>query len=88
MSGVLEVKGSSMEIDTVELTCNEVEHGTDFTPIDLIVVDNIDPVKDPVTGEVTDATGGRRRIWVDWTPVQSDLKATRYAYTLPAGAIS
>lgn len=79
-----EVKGSSMEIDTVELTINEVEHGTAFTPIDLIVIDNIVPTKDPVTG----ATGGRRRVWVDWTPVQSDLKATKYAYTLPAGVIS
>ncbi|MGO9191547.1 MAG: protein NO VEIN domain-containing protein [Streptosporangiaceae bacterium] len=83
-----EVKGSSMEIDTVELTTNEVEHGTAFTPIDLIVVDNIAPTTDPVTGEVTGATGGRRRVWVDWTPVQADLRATKYAYTLPVGAIS
>ena len=83
-----EVKGSSMEIDTVELTYNEVEHGKAFTPMDLIVVDNIVPIKDPVTGEVTGATDGRRRIWVDWTPAQVDLEATRYAYTLPAGAIS
>jgi hypothetical protein len=83
-----EVKGSSMEIDTVELTCNEVKHGKAFTPTDLIVVDNITPTRDPVTGEVTGATGGRRRIWVDWTPAQSDLEAKRYAYTLPAGAIS
>ena len=83
-----EVKGSSMEIDTVELTDNEVEHGTAFTPIDLIVVDKIVPTTDPVTGEVTSATGGRRRVWIDWTPVQSDLKATKYAYTLPEGATS
>jgi hypothetical protein len=81
-----EVKGSSMEIDTVELTTNEVDHGTTFTPIDLIVVDKIIPNTDAATGEVTGATGGRRRIWIDWTPVQSDLKATKYAYTLPAGA--
>jgi hypothetical protein len=83
-----EVKGSSMQIDTVELTINEVEHGMAFTPIDLMVVDNIVPTTDPDTGEVTGATGGRRRVWIDWTPVQSDLKATKYAYTLPAGAIS
>ena len=78
-----EVKGSSMEIDTVELTFNEVEHGTTFTPVDLIVVDNIVPVRDPASGEVTGATGGRRRVWLDWTPAQSDLKPTKYAYTLP-----
>lgn len=81
-----EVKGSSMEIDTVELTFNEVEHGMAFTPIDLIVVDKILPTKDSVTGEVVGATGGRRRVWVDWTPVQSDLKTTKYAYMLPADA--
>ena len=83
-----EVKGSSLEIDTVELTVNEVEHSTAFTHIDLIVVDKIVPITDPVTGEITDAKGGRRRVWIDWTPVHSDLKATKYAYTLPAGAIS
>jgi hypothetical protein len=81
-----EVKGSSMEIDTVELTINEVEHGASFAPIDLIVVDKIVPTVDAVTGEITGATGGRRRVWTDWTPAQSDLKATRYAYTLPPGA--
>jgi len=31
---------------------------------------------------------GRRTAWIDWTPVQSDLKAKVYAYTLPVGAIS
>jgi hypothetical protein len=82
-----EVKGSTMEIDTVELTINEVEHGMAFTPIDLIVVDKIVPIMDPATGEVTNATGGRRRIWLDWTPAQADLKATKYAYGLPPGAI-
>jgi hypothetical protein len=63
-----EVKGSSVEIDTVELTVNEVKHGMAFKPVDLIVIDNIVPATDPVTGEVTGATGGRRRAWADWTP--------------------
>lgn len=53
------------------------------TPIDLIVVDNIVPIRDPDTGKVTSATGGRRRVWTDWTPLQSDLKASTYDYTLP-----
>jgi len=83
-----EVKGSSMEIDTVELTVNEVNHGTSFAPIDLIVVDKIVPIRDTVTGKVTGATGGRRRVWVEWTPVQSDLKCTKYAYELPPGAVT
>jgi hypothetical protein len=79
-----EVKGSSMEIDTVELTINEVEHGTAFTPIDLLVVDKIVPTRDPTSGEVTGASAGRRRVWVDWTPSEAGLKVTKYAYTLPA----
>lgn len=78
-----EVKGSAMEIDTVELTFNEVEHGTTFTPVDLIVVDKIIPIGDPATGEITGATGGRRRVWLDWTPDQAALKPTKYAYSLP-----
>jgi hypothetical protein len=56
-----------MEIGTVELTVNEIEHGMAFKPIDLIVADTIVPTADPVTGEVTGATGGRRMVWVDWT---------------------
>ena len=83
-----EVKGSSMEIDTVDLTPNEVEHGMTFAPVDLIVVDKIDPVRDPDTGEVTHAIGGRRRVWSDWTPLQSDLNVTMYAYALPALPVS
>ena len=71
-------------LEQVELTDNEVEHRTAFTPIDLIVVDNIVPIRDPDTGEVTSATGGRRRVWTDWTPLQSDLKASTYDYALAA----
>jgi hypothetical protein len=82
-----EVKGSSMEIDTVELTVNEVEHGATFAPVDLIVVDKIIPIWDPDTGEATGATGGRRRVWLDWTPDQAALKPTKYAYSLPPDPI-
>ena len=77
-----------MEINTVELTVNEVEHGIAFKPIDLIVADSIVPTTDRLPGEVTGATGGRRSVWVDLAPAQSDLKPTRYACTLPAGTIS
>lgn len=80
-----EVKGSSMQIDTVELTINEVDHGQSFAPIDLIVVDNIEPERDRRSGEVTGARGGRRRVWTDWTPADDDLRATKFAYSLPDG---
>ena len=81
-----EVKGSSMEIDTVDLTPNEVEHGMAFTPIDLIVVDKIDPVRDPDTGEVMTRDRRAAKVWSDWTPLQSDLNVTMYAYALPGPA--
>jgi hypothetical protein len=52
-------------------------------PIDLIVVDDIDRSEIHETKEVIGATGGRRKIWADWTPLQSDLRARAYACTLP-----
>jgi hypothetical protein len=67
------------------LTFNSQQAGNcGSTPIDLIVVDNIVPIRDPDIGEVTSATGGRPRVWTDWTALQSDLKASTYDYTLPA----
>lgn len=56
-----EVKGSSMLIDAVELTINEVNHGRDYANVDLIVVDGIDVSRDNATGEIV-ATGGNRRV--------------------------
>jgi hypothetical protein len=77
-----EVKGSSLEIDTVELTINEVAHSRTYEPVDLIVVDQIEPVRD-AAGEVVSAVGGRRRVWSDWLAEDALLKATKFAYTLP-----
>ncbi len=77
-----EVKGSSMLIDTVELTINEVNHGRDFANADLIVVDGIKITLDNDTGAVM-TTGGRRRVWTDWSPTEEALSARRFAYTLP-----
>ena len=77
-----EVKGSSAFIHKVELTINEVEHGTTFEPTDLIVVDGIEPVRDPVTGEVSGGTGGRRRVWTDWKPEPENLEPLTFAYRL------
>lgn len=77
----VEVKGSSMEIATVELTANEVSHAHDFQPTDLAVVDCI-------RWEISAAgnyslTGGRLRLWPDWTPKASALAPRKYAYILP-----
>ncbi|WP_138733089.1 protein NO VEIN domain-containing protein [Modestobacter excelsi] len=77
-----EVKGSSMVIDTVELTINEVDHGRACAYADLIVVDGITVSRDKATGEIH-ATGGRPRIWSDWSPAEDALKARKFAYQLP-----
>ena len=71
-----EVKGSSLTIDTVELTINEVQHASEHAPVDLIVVDAIEPVRDPNTGKVVGAAGGRRRVWTGWIPEEGALAAT------------
>ncbi|QYJ04227.1 DUF3883 domain-containing protein [Nocardioides panacisoli] len=76
-----EVKGSSMRIDTVELTINEVVHGQTFTPTDLIVVDQIQWERNP-DGTVT-TSGGQMRVWSDWSPLDDDLAARKFAYNLP-----
>src|SRR4051794_16246030 len=57
-----EVKGSSMLIDTVELTRNEVTHGRDCAAVDLIVVDGIKITRDRNRGTI-EASGGNLRVW-------------------------
>ncbi len=79
----VEVKGSSMLIDTVELTINEVRHAGDHQPTDLVVVDDIDWQRVPAGIETS---GGRFRRWSGWMPSAEDLAPTRYAYRLPHGS--
>ena len=79
----VEVKGSSQLLATVELTRNEVSHAKTYTPMDLVVVDDIRWSRN-AAGEVA-TTGGALRIWSNWTPVQEDLSPTKYAYNLPHG---
>lgn len=76
-----EVKGSSLLIDTVELTVNEVTHGQSCPNSDLLVVDGIEWARDDA-GEVT-AWGGTLRVWTDWSPADLALAVRNYAYTLP-----
>jgi hypothetical protein len=76
----VEVKGSSLLIETVELTINEVVHARDYQPTDLVVVDGIDWTR---TGDRIITTGGRLRVWPDWTPADGDLSVRRFAYALP-----
>lgn len=77
----VEVKGSSLLIETVELTINEVTHAGTFQPTDLVVVDGINYDRTP---EGITTSGGRLRIWRDWKPLDKDLAARKFAYALPS----
>lgn len=77
----VEVKGSSLQIDTVELTINEVTHAERHAATDLVVVDDIDWSRYE-DGSVK-CEGGRFRTWQNWTPSDSDLAPKRFAYLLP-----
>lgn len=77
----VEVKGSTLEVTTVELTANEVSHAEAFQPTDLVVVDRIDWMR-KADGSV-ETSGGRMRIWSDWGPEGSNLVARTFAYLLP-----
>jgi hypothetical protein len=82
LGGVLrhvEVKGSSLFIETVELTINEVAHAKSYQPTDLIVVDGIEWSR---SGSRIVTAGGRFRVWSDWTPSDQNLSAQRFAYML------
>ena|GEM_PF-1790746 len=76
----VEVKGSSLLIDTVELTINEVTHANSYQPTDLLVVDSIH--WSASDGEIT-TSGGRLRVWSEWVPGNDDLRARTFAYSLP-----
>ncbi len=78
----VEVKGSSLTIETVELTINEVMHATDYQPTDLVVVDGIEWKPDGLGKYAT--SDGRVRIWSDWSPLDEDLAARKFAYFLPS----
>lgn len=81
----VEVKGSSLLVDTVELTINEVLHARSCRNADLVVVDAIAWSRDE-TGEVV-ATGGKLRFWKSWTPAAGALRETKFAYSLPGGRL-
>jgi len=75
----VEVKGSTMSVDDVELTINEVRHAREI-PTDLYVVDQIrlERLND---GSIR-TSGGRVRHWPNWTPADGSLSPTRYRYQL------
>lgn len=76
----VEVKGSSGEASTVELTSGEVSE-TERELSVLVVVDQIAWTREPDGSLKTE--GGRPRIWWPWAPEHHRLTPTRYRYLLP-----
>lgn len=79
----IEVKGSTCDADSVELTMGEVKNAKKYAIVDLFVLDNINFRRD--TDGTVDAFGGSARRWPDWEPSERALDVTRYRYRLPAG---
>lgn len=75
----VEVKGTTSKAATVELTVNEVRHASEH-PTELFVVSDI--VLQP--GDDSLATyGGVVRVFEEWRPNPSALRATRFEYQIP-----
>jgi hypothetical protein len=72
----VEVKGSSLRIDKVLLTVNEVLHARAYESTDLFVVDEIEWLI-KANGTYT-TSGGRERIWRSWSPKDEQLSALQY----------
>jgi len=77
----VEVKGTTTEGETVELTYGEVDNAEDFTPVDLFLVYGITFERLPDGNAV--GFGGIARRWDDWTPDRASLKAIRFRHTVP-----
>ncbi|MCA4997304.1 DUF3883 domain-containing protein [Tsukamurella tyrosinosolvens] len=76
----VEVKGSSVAVDTVILTRNEVAHASEH-PTALFVVDQIE-VRLGDDGQYT-CRNGRPRRWDNWVPKPEALTALQHSYVLP-----
>ena len=77
----VEVKGSSSDASTVNLTANEVQLTSAGKSV-LFVIDRIDWSRDSA-GQIR-TSGGRLRVWWTWTPAPESLLATEYRYVLPS----
>lgn len=75
----VEVKGTTSKAATVELTVNEVRHATEH-PTELFVASDIVLRND---GDMPTASGGQVRVFEEWRPSPSALRATRFEYQIP-----
>ena len=77
----VEVKGTTQEAKSVNVTANEVDSACDDNSVtDLFVVYNITVYKKSADYR---AEGGEIRIVDNWVPEQDNLSATQYIYRLP-----
>lgn len=76
----VEVKGSSLRLDSVTLTANEVTHARSYSATELFVVDEIEWKVSPDGAYTT--SGGRQRLWGPWRPQDEDLTPIQYQYQL------
>ena len=80
----VEVKGTRGDGQTVFLTANEVESARDVSePTDLVVVSGIELAEKD--GEPV-ASGGELKVYRRWVPLDDDLKAIEYRYSVPVDA--
>lgn len=82
----IEVKGTTSECVAVELTSGEVDQAEAHERSVLVVVDQIEVHRSD--DGTTTTSGGRVRVWHEWTPEKDHLMVTRYRYTLPVGWIA
>lgn len=75
----VEVKGTTSRAATVELTINEVRHASEH-PTELFVVSDI-VLQRVSDGPIT--SGGKVRVFEEWRPSPSALRATRFEYQIP-----
>lgn len=76
----VEVKGTSGEPDTVNLTANEVAHAREWYPNTALFVLHDIKVEDRDGAEVS---GGETVILHPWRINENDLEATQYRYNVP-----
>lgn len=74
----IEVKGSTLTREAIDLTEGEVRHAED-NPTRLVVIDRIE------LGDDLSCRGGRWRTWAHWAPGREELVPTAYRYPLPQG---
>ncbi|MCP2264383.1 protein of unknown function (DUF3883) [Promicromonospora thailandica] len=78
----VEVKGSTGEATTVELTIGELDHARNHQPTDLFVVSDISWRRE---GDLVVTDAGRAHLIENWSPRRSSVKPIRFRHTVPRG---